>query len=824
VCCNTACADATSGGLCKTCRGTKTSQAGTCSNVDSGGSDPKSRCVQTNASGGICTSDGTCDGSGACRAWSSSTGCRQASCTGSTLTYSANCDGKGGCPAATTSSCGSYECNPTSPTCLNTCKSNSDCTGGITCNTVTNKCGDKSTNGDTCNVGTDCTSGYCVDGYCCNKACTDGCQSCKATPGTCLPIGQGLPPRVTSPTTCPAADLGACGNTGNCDNDHCEVLATCSPNITSCPTDPSLKGYQYKTAIDSGSCSQTNTCNPVAVEACSTVANSGPGYLCVSGKCATACGPTDANCDTASGYYCFNSTCRKPAAGESCANPARQCPTGLSCVDGVCCHNAGLTGTPPNCPVCQSCNLTANPGTCTNVTPQNTPDDGCPGTCSADRITPSGLCDGNGHCQGTMPSCSSGFACSNGICETSCTKNSDCAPGYECSGTTCKISNGQSCTGAGTTCASGHCVQKVSEAGTSSICCASSCPSVASTCGDNNRCLGDGSGCANSAGETCNDGDSCTRNDVCDSTGHCNGASYTCSDGLLCTADNCNGDGTCSFPVTSGNCLIGGTCYGSGTPNPSNPCQVCTPTSSQTGWTAKGNGTGCSDGNACTTGDTCQGGTCHSGSAVVCAALDQCHQIGTCDTNTGVCSNPNAPNGTGCSDGDACTVGDTCQGGTCHSGSAVVCAALDQCHQIGTCDTNTGVCSNPNAPNGTGCSDGDACTVGDICSGGACVPGTAALDCDDSNVCTTDACNPIGGCTHTITTGAGCDTGQAPSCSGGVTLLLSAGTCDVNGSCVRNSTDCTPYLCANNACTTICALDADCASGHSCNTGTGQCL
>ena len=41
------------------------------------------------------------------------------------------------------------------------------------------------------------------------------------------------------------------------------------------------------------------------------------------------------------------------------------------------------------------------------------------------------------------------------------------------------------------------------------------------------------------------------------------------------------------------------------------------------------------------------------------------------------------------------------------------------------------------------------CSTGDLCNGGVCEGG--ATSCDDGNVCTTDTCDPVWGCTHTPT-------------------------------------------------------------------------
>lgn len=81
--------------------------------------------------------------------------------------------------------------------------------------------GQKSSNGTSCNTATECASGHCVDGVCCESDCTGACTSC-AMPGStglCRPAAGGLPdPRGI------CADMGAatCGTTGLCDvSGHC---------------------------------------------------------------------------------------------------------------------------------------------------------------------------------------------------------------------------------------------------------------------------------------------------------------------------------------------------------------------------------------------------------------------------------------------------------------------------------------------------------------------------------------------------------------------------------------------------------------------------
>ena len=51
-------------------------------------------------------------------------------------------------------------------------------------------------NGSTCGCNSACASGFCVDGICCNTACTETCKSCSTTaaPGTCVFVAAGDAP------------------------------------------------------------------------------------------------------------------------------------------------------------------------------------------------------------------------------------------------------------------------------------------------------------------------------------------------------------------------------------------------------------------------------------------------------------------------------------------------------------------------------------------------------------------------------------------------------------------------------------------------------
>jgi YVTN family beta-propeller protein len=98
-----------------------------------------------------------------------------------------------------------------------------------------------------------------------------------------------------------------------------------------------------------------------------------------------------------------------------------------------------------------------------------------------------------------------------------------------------------------------------------------------------------------------------------------------------------------------------------------------------------------------------------------------------------------------------------------------------------TCDGTTCCTPSCTADTGAACSDSDLCTTGDACDATAACVG-AAVDCNDADNCTNDACNPLdGSCDHVKTPQAlSADDGGcvAPDkyvgkCEDGVTKLAS---------------------------------------------------
>jgi cysteine-rich repeat protein len=459
--------------------------------------------------------------------------------------------------------------------------------------------------------------------------------------------------------------------------------------------------------------------------------------------------PTE-QCDdgnTAAGDCC-SPTCTFVAVGTVCRASAGQCDAAETCTgsSGVCPADGFVTnGTTCNdgnsCTQTDSCQA----GACTGANPVTcSASDQCHivGTCNP----ATGVCSNPAAADGTTcndgNSCTQTDTCQTGACTganpVTCTASDQCHVAGTCNPTSGVCSNpvaptgtacndGNACTQTDT-CSNGAC------SGANPITCAAldqchvagTCDTATGTCSNPN--IADGT--------TCNDGNSCTQTDTCQ-TGACTGANP-----VTCTAsDQCHVAGTCD--TTTGTC--------------SNPAAT--------------DGTTCDDGDGCTQTDACQTGACAGGNPVVCTASDQCHDVGTCDSLTGMCSNPALVDGTACDDSDACTKVDACTAGTCTGTDPVVCAASDQCHDVGSCDPTTGMCSDPAAADGTACSDDNVCTVGETCQAGTC-GAPQPLDCNDRNECTADTCDPKDGCVHTdgqckpvIPAGGGCDCAAAPGSS-----------------------------------------------------------
>jgi uncharacterized repeat protein (TIGR01451 family) len=567
LCCNTAC-----GGQCEACN--LAASPGTCSPVSGA---PAAGHAACGSDGSAC--GGACDGTHRASCAYPTASCRTASCADGTATLAASCDGAGACPAASTVACAPYVCGPTA--CLGGCATDGDCVSGDYC--AGGFCQPRKDDGTACSTTDECRSGSCVDGLCCDTACTGQCEACnlEGAPGTCSPVS-GVP--AGGRPLC-ADDGSGCG--GACDGTH--GLA-CAYPTTACRDASCEDGV----ATLAASCDGAGSCPPELTEGCAP-------YVCG----ATACnGTCAADQDCVAGQYCSGGICADQRADGATCDLDTQCQDG-HCVDGLCCDTS-CTGQ------CQACNLPSARGTCSPVTGAPVggraacADDGsgcggaCDGThglacaypasscrdasCSGGVATVAAACDGAGRCPAPEQQACAPYLCGGAACAGNCTADGDCTAGDWCSAGVCvpRGAPGASC-GGNHECQGDHCVD--------GVCCDSACTGQCQACdvagsrgactavsgaphGGRAACATDGTAC----GGAC-DGehpDACayagpevacsaaacaggvaTPASACDAAGSCVAASSQGCGRYACAGDHCGT--TCQVPA---DCAAGSVCSG----------------------------------------------------------------------------------------------------------------------------------------------------------------------------------------------------------------------------------------------------------------------
>ena len=250
------------------------------------------------------------------------------------------------------------------------------------------------------------------------------------------------------------------------------------------------------------------------------------------------------------------------------------------------------------------------------------------------------------------------------------------------------------------------------------------------------------------------DGDGCTIGDACASGVCVAGGPADCGDDDPCTMDVCTsvsaGTFQCSWPAATEVCVVSGSCYPAGAPNPENPCEVCDVAISDTAWSPAGDATPCdADGDGCTVGDGCLAGTCIAGAVEPCDDQLSCTDDACTSTAADSFECENLANLAGCLIDEACqTPGQISPDDPCLACRPEVAAEVWSLRDDGSpCNA-----------------DDDGCTVGDACQAGACLSGDLA-DCDDQLACTEDVCTATDAegfeCTNTPLGDTACAIGGA---------------------------------------------------------------
>ena len=295
VCCDTAC-----NGQCEACD--VPGSAGTCTPVAGAPHGARAACATDGSACG-----GACDGTNAtsCAYPAAETTCRGGTCAAGVATDAAACDGAGSCPAAQQVNCAPYACGATA--CRGDCNADGDCAAGNYC--AAGVCSPVKVPGEACSSASQCGTGSCVDGVCCDTACNGQCEACDVagSVGTCSPVAG--PPHGAR-TAC-ASDGSACA--GTCDGSSRGACAYPDSSV-SCRASACADGVVTQPAA----CDGAGACPAAEQTSCG-------GFACDGDACGTSCNDSSA---CAEGHECVSGACvpvaslaglRVAGSGCSCA-------------------------------------------------------------------------------------------------------------------------------------------------------------------------------------------------------------------------------------------------------------------------------------------------------------------------------------------------------------------------------------------------------------------------------------------------------------------------------------------------------------------------
>ena len=627
----------------------------------------------------------------------------------------------------------------------------------------------------------------------------------------------------------------------------CDAAEMCTGAAAACPGDAKLTaGTQCRASA--GICDVAESCDGAANDCpADTFASASTVCRASNGVCDTAETCTGANAACPADSFQPSSTVCRASAGvcdtaETCTGAAAACPNDAKLTAGTQCRaSAGI------CDVAESCDGSSTACPADAFKPATTecrasagvcdPAEACTGSaaaCPSDAKLAAGtqcrasvgLCDVTESCDGAANDCPSDGSAASG---TACTDDSNPCTADTCDGSgTCghpAVADGTDC-GAGQVCFGGSC-------GTGCVIdgsfVATGKPNPANACQSCQPGTSTGAWTNLADSTACDDGNTCTTADTCQSGACTGGPARVCDDANVCTDDSCDPASGCAFifnttacddanPCTEGDVCRIGTCIGTAvTFDAGDACHTAACNIQDGGALITAlDGTSCDDGRSCTGADTCRNGvcipdtsTCACGSDLDCPVI-AC-QSASCDLASGICSYTNVSNGSTCDDGTACTQADACQDGACVGSDPITCAALDACHVAGTCIPEDGGCTDPIAADDAGCDDARTCSTGDHCSAGTCVAGDVS-----GCTCTVDSdCPAVGQCQQSVS----CDVSSGTCVY--VNLPDDAG-CD-DGSLCTAGEHCVSGACGAPTSTVACAALDSCHVAGTCDPATGVC-
>ncbi|MSP92948.1 MAG: hypothetical protein EXR79_14285 [Myxococcales bacterium] len=219
----------------------------------------------------------------------------------------------------------------------------------------------------------------------------------------------------------------------------------------------------------------------------------------------------------------------------------------------------------------------------------------------------------------------------------------------------------------------------------------------------------------------------------------------------------------------------------------------------------------CEDGDACTEADTCDASAKCTGKPKTCDDGNVC-TTDACEPAKGCVALANAAT---CSDDNGCSMADACDASACKAGKSKNCDDTNACTKD-ACEPKTGTCSHDALD--TACDDGNSCTSDDGCKPGLCTG--KPIVCDDGNPCSTDKCDNKTGCAFLDNQGPCNDNNactdfdkcDAAKCKG---AAKDATDCDDGNPCTTDACDKkTGCTVANN--TAACDDGNGCTQGDAC--------
>jgi hypothetical protein len=473
----------------------------------------------------------------------------------------------------------------------------------------------------TCQPGTDPTGWTSTDGpnpgcgtgeICSGGACASACYIGGAV------YSQGENPADPCQTCVPGTSTTAWVNTNGLNSD-CGSGEVCNGTTSATCQQGCWVGGQFyaPSQTANGGC---ETCEPTTstaalVDSADGSSCGGGVEVCSSGSCVSGCyidGALKAPGAVANDG-CEVCTPTTSTTAWTNVTDGTSCGTGgtLSCIGGACgtqCDIPGTgivasgveeTGNP-----CLSCQPGTDP---TGWTSAEGPNSGC-GTGEVCAGTPAATCQAG--CWISNAFEASG-ASTNGGCEY-------CDPTVPTAWSTLADGSGCGGTGSGTICISANCVPECDIGGT---------PYTSGAQESGNAC------------ETCQPSVSTSGwTPLADGT--------SCGTGMYCSSGSCVAE-----------CDIGGTIYASGAVEPSFPCETCQPAVSEVGWSPLADGTGCGAGVICDTG-ACVAECDISGTGLVALGyVNPTNACQVCTPSTSTTQWSNATDGTTCGDGGTCSSG-----------------------------------------------------------------------------------------------------------------------------------------------------------------------